>query len=146
MQKDTDLFIIISCLMLFQISIRALTYIVPHLEFVKRSVPMKLDVCVTKPALPIKIQCVPVTEQHTTANVFMSWATAGDWTTILFITQGAVRVSERLHSKPIIQRKLRNCDAGYKRLIRKTFLQVLRYLTKYSAQIYGAQYGAAKLV
>lgn len=47
----------------FQISIRALTYIVPHLEFVKRSVPMKLDVCVTKTALPTKIQCVVVTEQ-----------------------------------------------------------------------------------
>ena len=58
--------------MLFQISIRALTYIVPHLEFVKRSVLMKLDVCVTKPALVIKIQYVPVTEQHTTANVCMS--------------------------------------------------------------------------
>lgn len=60
MQKVTDLFIRISCPMLFQISIRALTYIVPHLEFVKRSVPMKLDVCVMKTALPTKIQCAPV--------------------------------------------------------------------------------------
>ena len=72
MQKDTDLFIRFKCLMHFQISIRALTCIVHHLEFVKRLVPMKLGVCVTKTALPIKIQCVPVTEQHTTTNVCTS--------------------------------------------------------------------------
>lgn len=95
----------------FQISIRALTYIVPHLEFAKRSVPMKLDVCVTKTALPTTIQCVVVTEQLTTANVFTSCTTAEDWTTILFTTRGAVRLNERLHSKTIIQwMKLKNCD------------------------------------
>ena len=92
MQKCTDLFI--SCLMHFQIWTRALTCIVHHLEFVKRSVSGKLAVCVTKTALPTKIQCVPVTEQHTATNPCTSWATAGDWTTIQLITLVAVRVSE----------------------------------------------------
>ena len=72
MQKGTFLVIRISCLMHFQILIRALTCIVHHLEFVKRSVPMKLAVCVTKIAFPIKIPCVPVTEQHTATNVCTS--------------------------------------------------------------------------
>ena len=72
MQKGTDLLIKISFLMHFQISIRALTYIAHHFKFVKRSVPMNLAVCVMKTALPIRIQCVPVTEQHMTTYVCTS--------------------------------------------------------------------------
>lgn len=53
---------------------------------------MKLAVCVMTIVRPIKIRCVVQTEQRTTMNVGISWATAGDWTIIRCTIQEAVRV------------------------------------------------------
>ena len=53
---------------------------------------MKLAVCVMTIVHPIKIRCVAQTEQRTTMNVGISWATAGDWTIIRCTIQEAVRV------------------------------------------------------
>lgn len=53
---------------------------------------MKLAVCVMTIVRPIKIRCVAQTEQRTTMNVGISWATAGDWTIIRCTIQEAVRV------------------------------------------------------
>ena len=53
---------------------------------------MKLAVCVMIVVRLIKIRCVAQTEQRTTMNVGISWATAGDWTIIRCTIQEAVRV------------------------------------------------------